>query len=73
MDDTQRQEIVKLLVKQITVHTELEPEGKRARVRIEYLFNAVVNDFTDIRGERNYNTVSRTVEIAAGRGSGRNP
>ena len=33
-----------MLVKQITVHTEVEPEGKKAKVLIEYRFPAVVND-----------------------------
>ena len=73
LDDTQKQEVVRLLVKRITVHTAVEPEGKVVRVLIEYRFPAVVNDFTDIRGELNYNTVSRTLEIAAGRGSGKKP
>jgi len=57
-----------LLVKQITVHTEDTPEGKKAKVLIEYRFPAVVNTFTDIRGELNYN-VSRTIEFASARGS----
>ena len=35
-----------MLVKQITVHTAVEPEGKVVRVLIEYRFPAVVNDFT---------------------------
>ena len=74
LNDTQRQEVVRLLVKRITVHTAVEPEGKKAKLLIEYRFpSAVVNDFTGIRGELNYNTVSRTLEIAAGRGSGKKP
>ena len=54
LNDTQRQEVVRLLVKRITVHTAVEPEGKVVRVLIEYRFPGVVNDFTDIRGELNY-------------------
>ena len=73
LDDALRQEVVRMLVKQITVHTEVEPEGKKAKVLIEYRFPAVVNTSTGIRGELNYNTVSRTLEIAAGRGSGKKP
>ena len=73
LNDTQRQEVVRLLVKRITAHTAVEPEGKVVRVLIEYRFPGVVNDFTGIRGELNYNTVSRTLEIAAGRGSGKKP
>ena len=48
LDDTQKQEVVRLLVKRITVHTAVEPEGKVVRVLIEYRFPAVVNDFTDM-------------------------
>lgn len=47
LDDIQMQEVVRLLVKQITVHTEVKPEGKKARVLIEYRFPAVVNTSTD--------------------------
>lgn len=47
LDDIQRQEVVRLLVKQITVHTEETPEGKTAKVLIEYRFPAVVNTSTD--------------------------
>ncbi len=49
LDDNQRQEVVRLLVKRITVYTEVEPKGKNknAKVLIEYRFPAVVNDFTD--------------------------
>ena len=39
--------MVRLLVKQITVHTEDTPEGKKAKVLIEYRFPAVVNTFMD--------------------------
>ena len=45
LDDPQRQEVVSLLLKQITVYTEVEPEGKKAKVLIEYRFPAVVNTF----------------------------
>ena len=38
---------VGLQVRQITVHTEETPEGKKAKVLIEYRFPAVVNTFTD--------------------------
>ena len=69
LDDIQRQEVVRLLVKKITVYTEVEPEGKKARVLIEYRFPAVVNTSTGIRAGINYNTVTRTIEMAAGRGS----
>lgn len=41
LDDAQREEIVRLLVKQITVHSEVEPEGKKAKVLIEYRFGVV--------------------------------
>ena len=68
LDDIQRQEVVRLLVKQITVHTALTADGKKAKVLIEYRFPAVVNTSTDIRGDINYN-VSRTIEIASARGS----
>ena len=37
--------MVRLLVKRITVHTAVEPEGKVVRVLIEYRFPGVVNDF----------------------------
>ena len=47
MDDAQRQEVVRLLVKQITVHTEVTPEGKKAKVLVEYRFPGVVNVNTD--------------------------
>ncbi|MDA0735272.1 MAG: recombinase family protein [Chloroflexi bacterium] len=40
LTDTQRQEVVQHLVKQITIHT----EGERIRALIEYRFPAVVND-----------------------------
>ena len=45
LDDLQRQEVVRLLVKRITAYTELGPEGKKAKVMIEYRFPAVVNTF----------------------------
>ena len=45
--DAQRQEVVRLLVKKITVHTEVTPNGKKAKVLIEYRFPAVVNISTD--------------------------
>ena len=48
LNDIQRQEIVRLLVKKITVYTEVEPEGKKARVLIEYRFPAVVNTSRDM-------------------------
>lgn len=38
------QEVVRLLVKSITLHTEIEPEGKKEKVLIEYRFPGVVND-----------------------------
>ena len=47
LNDIQRQEVVRLLVKRIIVHTELTPNGKKARVLIEYRFPAVVNTSTD--------------------------
>ena len=47
LDDIQRQEVVRLLVKQITVHTEVGEEEKKVRVLIEYRFPAVVNTSTD--------------------------
>ena len=54
----------RLLVKRITVHTAVEPEGKKAKLLIEYRFpSVVVNTFTDIRGELNYNTVSRALKL----------
>ena len=68
MDDTWRQEIVKLLVNRITVYTEMVPEGKKVNILVEYRFPAVVSNCTDIRGELNYN-VSRTIEFASARGS----
>jgi site-specific DNA recombinase len=43
LTETQRQEIVQLLVKGITVHTDVTIEGKKVRVLIEYRFPAVVN------------------------------
>ena len=46
MDDIRRQAIVKLLVKRITVYTEVVPGGKKLKVLIQYRFHAVVNDFT---------------------------
>ena len=43
LDDAQRQEVVRLLVKGITVHTDVEPEGrKHLRVLVEYRFPSVV-------------------------------
>ena len=40
---------MKLLVRRITVHTDVEPEGKNAKVLIEYRFlDAVVNTSTDM-------------------------
>jgi len=48
LEDMQRQEVVRLLVKQITVHTEVVPEGRIAKVLIEYRFpGGVVNNSTD--------------------------
>jgi len=49
LDDAQRQEIVSLLVKRITVYTEEGPGGKKknAKVLIEYRFPGVVNVNTD--------------------------
>ena len=46
LDEAQMQEVVGLLVKRITVHTELLDKGKQAKVLIEYRFPAVVNDST---------------------------
>jgi site-specific DNA recombinase len=46
LDESQRQEVVQLLVKRITVHTEITPEGKRAKVLIQYRFPAVVETVT---------------------------
>lgn len=47
LDDAQRQEVVRLLVKQITVYTQVVPEGNKAKVLIEYRCPAVVNTCTD--------------------------
>ena len=47
LDDAQRQEVARLLVKKITVHTELGPEGKKKQsVPVEYRFPAVVSTST---------------------------
>jgi site-specific DNA recombinase len=46
LTDAQRQEIVQLLVKRITVYTETTEEGKRARVLIQYRYPGVVDTFT---------------------------
>ena len=68
LNETQRQEIGRLLVNQITVHTDVAAEVTNVRVLIEYRFSGVVNTFMGIREELNYN-VSRTIELASGRGS----
>ena len=48
LDETQRQEVLILLVKRITVYTEVEPGAKKgAKVLIEYRFPGVVDDFTE--------------------------
>ena len=47
LDDVQRQEVVRLLVKRITVYTKVAPEGKKAKLLIEYWFSGVVNVNTD--------------------------
>ena len=65
LSEVQRQEIVQLLVKQITVHTEESPEGKRARVVISYRFPCLVNDHTDTRVGFNYTPVSRIWNVPA--------
>jgi transcriptional regulator with XRE-family HTH domain len=43
LNERERQEIVQLLVKRITVYTEISPEGKKAKVLIQYRFPGVVN------------------------------
>jgi len=47
LDDIQRQEVVRLLVKEITVHTEMGLEDKKVKVLVEYRFPGVVNTSTD--------------------------
>jgi site-specific DNA recombinase len=42
LSERERQEIVQLLVKRITVYTEIIPEGKKAKVLIQYRFPGVV-------------------------------
>ena len=48
LDDALRQEVVRLLVKQITVQTEVTADAKKAKVLVEYRFSGVVNTFTDM-------------------------
>jgi site-specific DNA recombinase len=57
-----RREITRLLVRQVTVHTELDAQGKKtARLIVEYRFPGVVPDHTDIRASQNYHVMQRLV------------
>ena len=47
MTDEQRQEIARLLVKQITIRTKDDEEGRRCVAEVEYRFIAAVNSCTD--------------------------
>lgn len=70
----QKQEIVRLLVKKITIYTEGEGKGRDARAVIEYRFtppSVEVRTPTGIRGEKNCTNVRRVLVLPSGRWPGR--
>ena len=69
----EKRELVELLVAGVMVDTVGEGTAKRSEINVTYAFSGSGINRTGIRGELNYNTVSRTLEIAAGRGSGKKP
>jgi hypothetical protein len=55
---------VELLVKQITIHTEVVDGKKQAKAVVEYRFPAVVQTYADIRASQNYtNYLRRVVQV----------
>ena len=61
LSEAERQEIVKLLVRRITVHTTLPDSGrKQVQVVIDYRFPPVVQTRTDIAASHSYN-LSRVI------------
>jgi len=62
--DVQRQEIVQLLVRRITVHTKMTEDGKKeARAVVEYNFPGVVPTNTGTRASQNYSRLQRVVAL----------
>ena len=65
LSEAQRQEIVQLLVRRITVHTTLPDSGrKQVQVVIDYRFPPVVQTRTDTPARANYN-LRRVLALAA--------
>ena len=63
LSEAERQEIVKLLVRRITVHTTLPDSGrKQVQVVIDYRFPPVVQTRTDIAASHSYN-LSRIIAV----------
>jgi site-specific DNA recombinase len=63
LNERERQEIVQLLVKRITVYTEITPEGKKAKVLIQYRFPGVVTVSTGIRAAKCATTVQVSLSL----------
>ena len=65
LSEAERQEIVQLLVRRITVHTTVPDSGrKQVRVVIDYRFPPVVQTRTDTPASVNY-TLRRVLALAA--------
>jgi len=66
----QRQEVVRLLVAKIVIHTELLADGKkRVRAAVHYRLPAVGPTCTGTRAGQNYTHVRRIIELPVGRGA----
>lgn len=65
----QRQEIVRLLVRDITIHTDESDLTRRQRAVIRYRFDSAVVTRTDTRASKNY-TFYRSLELPSGRRRG---
>jgi hypothetical protein len=63
LTDEQRDQIVHLLVRRITVHTDVETKPKRSRIVVEYNFPAVGLTCTGIRAGQNYSKLQRVVQL----------
>ncbi len=63
LSDDERQEIVRLLVRRITVHTEMLDGKRRARAAVEYRFPSVVSTCKGTREGQNYTLARRVVRL----------
>jgi hypothetical protein len=68
LSDAERQEIVRLLVRRITVHTTVQADGKKTqRALIEYRLPGGGATCTGTAASLNYTLLRRVIELPTGR------